>query len=92
MAEITIRNKELLSTLDGFVEDMFSNSTYKDPKCFTYHEESDMERGEYYCSEEYLQDCLSRFPTLVGPPDRYFAIPIAKLESILISGQIICKK
>lgn len=79
MAEITIRNKELLSTLDGFVEDMFNNSTYNDPKCFTFREESDMDKGEYYCSEEYLQDCLSRFPTLVGPPDRYFAIPIAKL-------------
>ena len=78
MAEIKIRNKELLSTLDSFVDEMFQNKTYNDPQCFTYVEKADMERGEYYCSEEYLKDCLSR-DKLIGAPDRYFATPIAKL-------------
>ena len=78
MAEITIRNKELLSTLDSFVDEMFQNKTYNDPQCFTYAEKTDMEKGEYYCSEEYLNECLSR-DALVGAPDRYFATPIAKL-------------
>tara|TARA_R110002096_G_scaffold69149_1_gene166338 strand:- start:19058 stop:19732 length:675 start_codon:yes stop_codon:yes gene_type:complete len=79
MAEITIRNKELLATLDGFVEEMFSKSTYNDPSCYTYRTEADMELGEYFCSQEYLDECLARSPELVGPPDRYFAIPIAAL-------------
>ena len=43
MAEITIRNKELLSTLDSFVDGMFQNKTYDDPQCYTYVEKIDME-------------------------------------------------
>lgn len=78
MAEITIRNKELLSILDGFVDDMFSKSTYNDPECYTYRDKADMKMGEEYCSQEYLDECLIR-TNLVGVPDRYFAIPIASL-------------
>ena len=63
----------MLSTLDSFVDDMFSNKTYNDPQCYTYAEKKDMEEGEYYCSEEYLNECLNR-DKLVGAPDRYLSL------------------
>jgi hypothetical protein len=78
MAEVTIRNKDLLKTLDGFVESMLSVEGYDDPKYWMYSSEDDMSRGEYYCSEEYLRD-VSLKGDLVGPPDRHFAQPIAKM-------------
>ena len=77
MAEITIRNKELLSTLDTFVDEMFQNKTYNDPQCFTYVEKGYGKR-RILLFEEYLKDCLSR-DKLIGAPDRYVATPIAKL-------------
>ena len=78
MSEITIRNKELLKTLDGFVEDFFSREGYDDPKYHVYSEPEDMTNGEYFCSEEYLKECMSR-DKLVGVPDRHFAQPISKM-------------
>lgn len=76
--EIKIRNKEFLATLDSIAEDLLNTEGYHDPKYYTYDVPEDMEKGEYYCSEEYLNDCLSR-SNLVGPPDKYFAQPIASM-------------
>lgn len=78
MAEVVIRNKDLLKTLDGFVEDFFSREGYDDPKYHVYSDEKDKSNGEFFCSEEYLAECLSR-DTLVGVPDRHFAQPISKM-------------
>lgn len=78
MSEITIRNKDLLATLDSFVDGMFEHGSPNDPKYHTWRIESDVDQGEYFCSREYLEECLSR-DELVGPPDRYFAQPISKM-------------
>lgn len=78
MTEVVIRNQDIQETLDTFIEDMFSTEGYNDPKYFTYVEPEDMERGEYYCTREYLEECLGR-EELVGPPDRYFASPISNM-------------
>ena len=79
MSEVTIRNKALLKILDSFSDEMLSKPSYDDEKYWTYHEREDIYKGDYYTSREYLDECLSRFPELVGPPDRYFAQPISKM-------------
>jgi len=78
MSEVTIRNAELLEILDGFSQEMLSKPSYNDEKYWTFHEWQDIGKGEYYCSRDYLDDCLSR-EGLIGPPDRYFAQPISKM-------------
>lgn len=75
MSEVTIRNKELLATLDSFVEGMFSIEGYDDPKYQAFSSEEDKSKGEYYCSEEFLRECLKG--ELIGPPHRHFAQPIS---------------
>lgn len=78
MAEVVIRNKEFLEVLNGFSESLFSIEGYNDPRYHVYSSKEDQSKGEYYCSEEYLRECLSR-DTLVGVPDRHWAQPIAKM-------------
>lgn len=78
MTEVVIRNKDLLKRLDGFVEDFFSREGYDDPKYHVYSNEKDKSNGEFFCSEEYLTECLSR-DILVGVPDKHFAQPISKM-------------
>ena len=78
MSEVTIRNKALLQTLNKFSVEMLSKQGYNDEKYWTYVERDDIHKGEFYCSEEYLKDCLSR-DELIGPPDRYFAQPISNM-------------
>lgn len=78
MTEVVIRNKDLLKTLDSFVEDFFSREGYDDSKYHVYSDEKDKSNGEFFCSEEYLTECLSR-DILVGVPDRHFAQPISKM-------------
>lgn len=81
MSEVVIRNKELLETLNGFVDDFFSNGEYTHPDYWVYSSEEDRSKGEYYCDEEYLRECLSR-DTLVGVPDRHWAQPISKMVRV----------
>lgn len=78
MTEVVIRNQEILATLNSFKDDLLGTEGYNDPKYHVYSSEEDKSKGEYYCSQEYLDECLSR-DTLVGPPDRHFAQPIAKM-------------
>lgn len=78
MSEVVIRNKEFLEVLEGFSQEMLSKPSYNDSRYWTYSDPQDINRGEYYCSRDYLDECLAR-DQLVGPPDRYFAQPIAKM-------------
>lgn len=78
MTEVVIRNKEFLDTLNGFKEELFATEGYNDPQYHVYSSAEDRSKGEYYCSEDYLKECMSR-EELVGPPDRHFAQPIAKM-------------
>lgn len=78
MSEVNIRNSELLEVLNGFSDEMLSKPSYDDEKYWTFREWQDIGKGEFYCSRDYLDECLSR-DELVGPPDRYFAQPISKM-------------
>jgi hypothetical protein len=77
MTEVVIRNKNLLKTLNGFTEDFFNVEGYNDASYHAYSSPDDKSKGEYYCSEEYLRECLEG--DLIGAPDRHFAQPIAKM-------------
>jgi hypothetical protein len=77
MAEIQIRNKELLDTLNSFIDDFYSEDDYNDSKYWVYSSEEDMSKGEYYCSDEFLEECMKG--DLIGPPHRHFAQPISKM-------------
>lgn len=81
MTEIKINNKEFLETLNGFKEEFFSMDGYNDPKYYAFSSEEDKEKGEYYCSEEYLRN-VSLKGDLVGAPDKHFAQPIAKMVRV----------
>jgi len=81
MSEVTIRNKELLETLNGFSDRFFAEKDYNNPDAHVYSSEEDKSNGEYFCSQEYLDECLSR-DKLVGVPDRHFAQPISKMVRI----------
>ena len=81
MSEITIRNKEFLNTLNAISDEFFAMDNYNNPECYVYSSEEDMSKGEYYCSQEYLDECLSR-DKLVGVPDRHFAQPISKMVRV----------
>jgi len=78
MSEITIRNKEFLKVLNGFSDELLSKPSYNNEKYWTYRDLEDIDKGEYFCSRDYLNECLDRVQ-LVGPPDRYFAQPISKM-------------
>jgi len=79
MSEVVIRNKTFLNVLNGFSDEMLSKPSYDDKKYWTYCDVDDIHKGEYYTSRAYLDECLSRYPELVGAPDRYFAQPISKM-------------
>lgn len=81
MSEITIRNKEFLKTLNDISDEFFAMDNYNNPESYVYSSEEDMSKGEYYCSQEYLDECLSR-DQLVGVPDRHFAQPISKMVRV----------
>jgi hypothetical protein len=81
MSEVIIRNKEILETLNSFADEFFSNGDYDNPAYHVYSSEEDKTKGEYYCSRDYLTDCLSR-DTLVGVPDRHWAQPISKMVRV----------
>ena len=78
MSEVTIRNKDFLATLDSFVEGMFEGGSPNDPLYYAYEDAEDMDKGEYYCSREYLRQCLDA-DHLIGPPERHFAQPISNM-------------
>lgn len=81
MSEITIRNKDFLKTLNQISDDFFAMDGYNNPNAYMYSSEEDMSNGEYYCSQEYLDDCMSR-EKLIGAPDRHFAQPISKMVRV----------
>ena len=82
MSEVSIRNKEFLSVLNSFSDEMLSKPSYNDEKYWSYFNREDIYKGKEYTSREYLDECLSRYPQLVGAPDRFFAQAISKMVRI----------
>ena len=76
--EVEIRNPEFMARLNEISDEFFSHKDYANKKYWTFRKSEDIEKGEYFCSQEYLDECRSR-DKLVGPPDRYFGQPIAAM-------------
>lgn len=74
--EVQIKNKDFLTTLDAFKDQMFAIEGYHNPDYYAFSSPEDMKKGEYYTSEEYLRE-VSLKGDLVGAPDRHFAQPIS---------------
>lgn len=78
MTEVVIRNPQFMDRLNEISDEFFTHKDYDNKKYWTYRIEEDIDQGEYFCSREYLEECLQR-DQLVGAPDRYFGQPIAKM-------------
>lgn len=82
MTEVVIRNEELLETLNGFVQEFYERGGNKREDFWVYDEPTE---GYYYTSEEYLRDSIRRWEEtgyLIGPPEKHFAQPIAKMVRV----------
>lgn len=79
MTEVTIRNKELLEMLDGFVDTFRSIEGYNDPKYHFYDPKDAPCNGEFYCNEEnlWLQKNLGKKHT--GFPEQHFSQPVSQM-------------
>ena len=80
MTEVVIRNKEVLKTLERFSDEFFSVDGYDNEMYQAYSCEEDKSKGEYYCSEEFLKECLEG--ELIGAPHRHYAQPITKMVRV----------
>lgn len=76
MTEVIIKNKNLLSTLDSFVDDFFSIEGYDDQKYRTHSSNKALENPEYFCDREYLDYQLSIGNKHTGFPEEHMAQPI----------------
>lgn len=77
MTEIVIRNQEILERLDGIVDQYFSMPDAGSDK-FDYYEPQDAkEKGEYYTSDQYLQQVLEREDS--GFPTEHFSHPTGQV-------------
>ena len=78
MSEVSIRNKEFLSVLNSFSDEMLSKPSYNDEKYWSYFNREDIYKGKEYTSREYLDECLSRYPQLVEHTHLHYS-PITRL-------------
>jgi len=76
--EVEIRNPQFMERLNQISDEFFSHENYMQKDYWTFREEDDIHKGEEFTGRGYLEECLAR-DELVGPPDRYFGQPIAKM-------------
>lgn len=74
--EVQLRNKELIEQLDGFVEDFYNIPGYNDPKFHMFDPQDAKTRGEYYCSDEFLEKQFSLGDKHTGFPEQHFSQPV----------------
>jgi len=79
MTEVTICNKELLGTLNSFVEQFFAIKGYADPKHRQFSSQKALADPEYFCSKEYLDQQLSTGDSHSGFPEEHMAHPTSKM-------------
>lgn len=76
LMEVSIRNKQFLKTLDSIIDDFYTGPEYDAERHAVFSSQEDRSRGEYYCSKEWLDICLSGDP--IGPPQNHYAHPVGK--------------
>lgn len=82
MTEVTIRNKQLLKTLDSVKDRVMSNKIvvgFDDPAnehLHAYYPDDAKTNGEYYCTQKYLLEHAMSNPKHVGFPFEHFSMPV----------------
>lgn len=79
MTEVIIRNKELLETLDGFVNTFRSIEGYNDSKYHFYDPENAPTNGEHYCNEDNLWLQMALGEKHSGYPEQHFSQPVSQM-------------
>lgn len=79
MTEVTIRNKNLLNRLNGFVDEFFSIDDYDNSKYQVSSSPDHSANPEYYCSREWLDHMLNNWESHSGFPEQHMAQPITKM-------------
>ena len=81
MTEVTIRNKQLLDTLDGFVDNFFSIPEHAD-ELHRAATKNAYNNPEQFCDDQYLQDQLAKGPDHSGYPEEFMTHPIGKMVEV----------
>jgi hypothetical protein len=79
MTEVTIRNKELLNTLNGYIDEFFAIKGYNNPKHRTVSSDAALEDPEYFCDEEYLKYQQSLGLTHSGFPEEHMSHTVSAM-------------
>tara|TARA_R110000822_G_scaffold36470_5_gene102621 strand:- start:663 stop:1334 length:672 start_codon:yes stop_codon:yes gene_type:complete len=77
--EVSIRNQELSSTLDSFIDEFFAIDGYDSSKHRVYSTQRALDDPEYFCGDEYLQSMLNIGPDHSGFPEEHMAHPTATM-------------
>lgn len=79
MTEVVIRNKELLDTLDGFVDTFRSIEGYDDSKYHIWSPKNAKTNGIHYCSDDSfaLQKSLAKDHS--GFPEQHYSQPVSQM-------------
>ena len=77
--EVRIKNKELLSTLDGFVSKLRSDSDYNNPKYRFFDPSDAISKGKFYTSDKYLETVMARSDHS-GFPTEHYSQPISQMS------------
>ena len=79
MTEVVIRNKELLETLDGFLNTFLSIEGYNDSKYHFFAPEDAPGNGERYCNEDNLYAQMALGSKHSGFPEQHFSQPVSQM-------------
>lgn len=79
MTEVIIRNKELLDTLDSFVDSFYKIDGYDDHSHHVFDPADAKSRGQFYTSDEYLKKVWENYNAHTGYPTEHFAQPVGRM-------------
>ena len=77
--EVQINNKELLDTLNGFVNELRSTKGYNDPKYEFFAPADAKLNGKHYTSEEYLKIAIAK-ENDSGYPEEHYSQPFSLMR------------
>ena len=69
---IVIRNKDFMDKLNSISDEFFSMENYEDERYYAYHGEEAFDNGEYFCSDEALQEKLQNWEEHDGYPQEHW--------------------
>lgn len=78
MTEVVLRNKNLINTLNSFVDEFYSIDGYNDPRFRMHSSQKALDNPEYFCDTEYLRYQQTLGEKHSGFPEEYVSQPISK--------------